>query len=90
MRTLICMVVLSLLLVPRVWAVDPAPLPQEIQRAKVVYILNQGAENSVLDNVYDRFRHWSRWTLTTERDKADLIIVLSARNYGDVPLAVEI
>jgi hypothetical protein len=81
MRALIYSWVLLLWLPSQAWAVDPAPLPKELQDAKVVFIVNQGAENSVLDNVYDQFKKWPRWTLTTDREKADIFVVLSARNY---------
>lgn len=69
-------------------AVDPAPLPKELREAKTVYIVNQGAEDSILDHVYDRLSKWSRWSVTTEREKADVIVVLSAQNYfyGMMPI----
>ena len=66
---------------PSAWAVDPAPLPKEIRTAKTVFVLNQGIEPGTMDVVYDEIRKWSRWTLTDEHERADLVIVLSAQNY---------
>jgi hypothetical protein len=62
-------------------AVDPAPLPKEIRVSKTVFVSNQGIEPGTMDVVYDELRKWSHWTLVDEADKADLIIVLSARSY---------
>jgi hypothetical protein len=42
-----------------------------------MYVLNQGVDDGIMDNVYDRFRKWPRFTLTEERAQADLLIVLS-------------
>jgi hypothetical protein len=66
---------------PSALAVDPAPLPKEIKSAKTVFVFNQGAEPGILDVVYDELRKWPRWELTDDHEKADLIIVLSARSY---------
>jgi hypothetical protein len=68
-------------MLPFLWAVDPAPLPKEIRTAKTVFVSNQGIEPGTMDVVYDELRRWAHWTLTDEADKADLIIVLSARSY---------
>jgi hypothetical protein len=71
----------ALAVLPSAWAVDPAPLPKEIRTAKTLFISNQGIEPGTMDVVYDEIHKWPRWTLADEQEKADLIIVLSARNY---------
>jgi hypothetical protein len=81
MKALTMVTVFSLLSSVPVLAVDPAPLPKEIRVAKTVFIINESAENVILDNVYDRFKKWPRWALTEERETADLLVVLSARSY---------
>jgi hypothetical protein len=68
-------------MLPSARAVDPAPLPKEIRTAKTVFVLNQGIEPGTMDVVYDEIRKWTRWTLTDDQEKADLVIALSAQNY---------
>lgn len=76
MRTILARFALALTL-SAAWAANPAPLPKEIRTAKTVFVLNQGIEPGTMDVVYDEISKWSRWTLTDEHEKADLIIVLS-------------
>ncbi len=80
MKTIV-LACLALAAMPNAWAVDPAPLPKEIRTAKTVFVFNEGAEPGTMDVVYDELRKWSHWTLTDDHEKADLIIVLSARSY---------
>jgi hypothetical protein len=79
-RIVLSVLVLLGLAVPAAWGIDPAPLPKEVKTARTAYILDLGVEPAILDNVYDQIKKWSRWILVDEREKADLLIVLSARN----------
>ena len=81
MRTILRVVFVLAVTLPSAWSVDPAPLPKEIKAAKTLFVLNQGLEPGTMDVVYNEINKWPRWTLTDEREKADLIIVLSAQSY---------
>ena len=61
-------------------AVEPAPLPLELQQAKRVFLVNGGVENSIQDRVYDMFSKWSRWTMVNSPEEADVIAVLSRQD----------
>ena len=61
-------------------AVEPAPLPLELQKAKKIFIVNSGVENSILDRVYDMFSKWNRWTMVNSPEEADVIAILSRRD----------
>ncbi len=62
-------------------AVEPAPLPLELQQAKRVFLVNGGVENSIQDRVYDIFSKWSRWTMVNSPVEADVIAVLSRQDH---------
>jgi len=66
---------------PAAWAVNPAPLPKEIRAARTLFIVNQGIEPGTMDVVYDEISKWSRWILIDDREKADVVVVLSAQRY---------
>ena len=61
-------------------AVEPAPLPLELQHAKKVFLVNSGVENSIQDRVYDMFSKWSRWTMVNSPEEADVIAILSRQD----------
>ena len=61
-------------------AVEPAPLPRELQQAKKIFIVNSGVENSIQDRVYDMFSKWNRWTVVDSPEEADVIAILSRQD----------
>jgi hypothetical protein len=61
-------------------AVEPAPLPLELQQAKKMFLVNSGVENSIQDRVYDMFSKWSRWTMVNSPEEADVIAILSRQD----------
>ncbi len=81
MRTILGLCFVLAATLPTTWAVDPAPLPKEIRTAKTIFVLSQGIEPGTTDVVYDEISKWPRWRLTDDREKADLIVVLSAQSY---------
>ena len=58
-----------------------APLPDQVLQAKNVYIVNLTGEASFLDKAYDEITKWGRFKVVSKRDDADLLFVLSAREY---------
>lgn len=61
-------------------AADPAPLPKVVKDARKIFIVNESAENSIHDRVYEIFQHWSRWTIVEDQKDADIIAVLSSQD----------
>ncbi len=55
-----------------------APLPAKIIASKTVFILNLTGAPEAADNAYKELTSWGRFALTEERDKADLVFVLTA------------
>src|SRR5579864_525936 len=58
-----------------------APLPQEVIQAKTVYIVNLAGAAAFRDKAYDEITKWGRFKVVPKREDADLIFVLSAREY---------
>jgi hypothetical protein len=54
-----------------------APLSPKILSAKTVYLENHGRAN-IADKTYDELKKWGRWEIVEDRNKADLVIVLSS------------
>lgn len=57
-----------------------APLPEKIVKAKTVFLINQTGISRFGDDLYQEIRKWNRWQVVAEREKADLILVLSQRD----------
>ncbi len=58
------------------------PLPPAILSAKTVYIDNQSGIAKIGDRAYEQITKWGRWQVVSDRHKADLILLLSAREYN--------
>jgi hypothetical protein len=58
-----------------------APLPELVIQAKTVYIVNLAGNASFRDKAYDEITKWGRYKVVSKREDADLIFVLSAREY---------
>lgn len=58
-----------------------APLPDLVLQAKTVYIVNLAGDAAFRDKAYDEITKWGRYKVVSKRDDADLIFVLSAREY---------
>jgi len=57
-----------------------APLPEKIVRAKTVFLVNQTGISRFGDDLYQEIKKWNRWQVVAERDKADLVLILSQRD----------
>lgn len=58
-----------------------APLPDLVLQAKTVYIVNLTGHAAFRDKAYDELTKWGRYKVVSKREDADLIFVLSARQY---------
>ena len=58
------------------------PLPPEILSAKTIYIDNQSGIAKIGDRTFEQITKWGRWQVVSDRHKADLILLLSAREYN--------
>jgi len=58
------------------------PLPPEITSAKTIYIDNQSGVAKLGDRAYEQLTKWGRWQVVTGRQKADLVLLLSAHQYN--------
>src|SRR5258707_10992535 len=60
---------------------DKLPLPQQVMTARTVYIDNQSGFANLGDNAYDELKKWARFQIVDSPDKADLVLLLSAKEY---------
>lgn len=58
-----------------------APLPDLVLQAKTVYIVNLAGNAAFRDKAYDEITKWARYKVVSKREDADLIFVISAREY---------
>lgn len=56
---------------------DKAPLPDEIVRAKTVYVMNETGKAKFGDAVFKQIKTWNRWQVVTDKSQADLLIVVT-------------
>jgi outer membrane protein assembly factor BamB len=54
-----------------------APLPDKVIAAKTVFFMNQSGTARFGDDLYRQLKVWNRWEIVTDKEKADLILVLS-------------
>lgn len=57
------------------------PLPPQVLSAKTIYIDNQSGIAKLGDRAYEQLTKWGRFEVVQNRRKADLILLLSAREY---------
>ena len=60
---------------------EKMPLPQQVITAKTAYIDNQSGRADLGDKAYDEMKKWGRYQLVDSPDKADLVLLLSAKEY---------
>ncbi len=58
------------------------PLPTKVLSAKSVFIDNQSGMASLGDKAFDQLKKWGRFQVVSDRKEADLILLLSAREYN--------
>jgi hypothetical protein len=54
-----------------------APLPYKIANAKTVFLMNETGKARFGDALYKQIRTWNRWQIVTNKEQADLILVLT-------------
>jgi hypothetical protein len=54
-----------------------APIPDVLMNAKTAFIFNDGAWYKAYDKFYNEFKKWNRFEFVQEKERADIIIVLS-------------
>ena len=54
-----------------------APLPGKVTAAKTVFIVNVSGTAKLGDELYRQLKTWNRWEVVTDKEKADLVLVLS-------------
>ncbi len=57
-----------------------APLPERITGARTVFLLNETGISRFGDDLYQELRKWNRWQVVGDREKAELMLVLSQRD----------
>ena len=57
-----------------------APLPDKITSAKAVFLVNDSGEAKLGDEVYRELRHWHHWEVVTDKQKADLVLVVNQQD----------
>ncbi len=81
-RLFLTLAILLLIVSPIVLAkTRHAPLPDLVLQAKTVYIVNLAGDAAFRDKAYDEITKWGRYKVVSKREDADLIFVLSAREY---------
>jgi hypothetical protein len=58
------------------------PLPSQVTAARTVYIDNQSGMAKLGDRAYEEVKKWGRLQVVSDRRQADLIFLLSAREYN--------
>jgi hypothetical protein len=71
------LLVLLMLICMPTWAKTHAPLPDAVYSAKTVYVLNKTGIQDVADTAYGQLQKWGRFSVTTNKDSADLILEFS-------------
>jgi outer membrane protein assembly factor BamB len=54
-----------------------APLPDKVVAAKTVFFINESGTARFGDDLYRQIKAWNRWDVVGDREKADLVLVLS-------------
>lgn len=84
MKSRMCITLVFLVLCSMSLAKDKGhlPLAPKILSAKTVYIDNQSGQASLGDRAFQQITKWGRWKVISDRQSADLILLLSAHQYN--------
>jgi len=69
-----------LLLCSSLYAFAQAPVPEFLFSAKAAYLINEGATARHFDDFYNELKKWGHFEFVQEKEKADVVIVLSTRS----------
>jgi serine/threonine protein kinase len=64
-----------------------APLPEKVINARTIFYINDTSSSRFGDNLYQELEKWNRWEVVTDKKNADLILVLSQRDYIEGTIA---
>jgi hypothetical protein len=67
-----------------------APLPKRLLEAKTVFLVNTSARVEVLDQAYKELKSWGRFVVADDQSKADLILVLTAKQTGETVSTIKL
>jgi hypothetical protein len=73
-------IVFLLLLSTSFYSFAQAPVPEFLLHAKAAYLINEGATARHFDDFYNELKRWGRFEFVQEKEKADVVIVLSTRS----------
>jgi len=73
--------ILAVIIAPAYGKHEQLPLPQQVLVAKTIYIDNQSGLANLGDRAYDELRKWGRYQIVDSPDKADAVLLLSAKEY---------
>src|SRR5229473_8059908 len=54
-----------------------APLPDEVVKAKTVFLTNETGKAKFGDAIYKQIKTWNRWQVITDKTQADLVLVVT-------------
>jgi hypothetical protein len=88
MRIAITLVLVSILTIPlclAAWSAPQAtpdndkyaPLPDQILKAKTVFLINETGKAKFGDAVYKQIKTWNRWHVITDKAQADIVLVVT-------------
>ncbi len=60
---------------------EKMPLPQPVMTARTIYIDNRSGVADLGDKAYDELRKWGRFQIVDSAEKADVVLLLSAKEY---------
>jgi hypothetical protein len=63
--------------------VAQAPLPDKLMSAQTAYLENMGVSAKMFDNLWQAVNKWKRYSVVTDKGKADIVISLSTQPTGD-------
>ena len=66
-----------------------APLPDKVVAAKTVFFVNDSGTARFGDDLYRQIKDWNRWEIVGNKEKADLILVLSPSDTVPVVVTTE-
>jgi len=83
-RVLIGAALVCILATPPIVAQQPsigddklAPLPEQIVKAKTVYLMNETGKAKFGDAVYKQIKTWNRWQVINDKGQADLMLIVT-------------
>lgn len=63
---------------------EHAPLPDKLLKARSAYLINDSGDVKAYDRFYRDLTKWSRFTVVSSRDNADIVMVLTSSSQSGV------